>query len=207
MRLLETTKVWTGDGLGAQAAVTLTQLKRTPVEGAPFPAALYRRTQKNGQPGGYEVFIIKVVKAGTPLPGGGMVEESYEQYPTANRFGKIAWAPGGLNRATEIYENLVKGLKPCDEADDVPGENNDEPLTEPAVTRVPGQRGRAKGIRPQLTVPVMEFSVKELAVANKVDYPIAFTFIKEAIEGNTIKLVRTERRAARGKETNIYAKV
>lgn len=205
MRLLELVKVWTGDGLGQSSAVTLTQLQRTD------KVALYRRTHKNGRPQGYEVFMVKIVEAGTPLPGGGVVEESYEQYPTANRFGRIAWAPSSLGHAKTIYENLLKGRKPCDieevnnqTCDDVEGEDCSET---PAVPRVPGQRGRAKGERPQLTVPSTEFTVKELAELNKVDYPVAFIFIKEATAANTIKFLRTERRNAKGKESSIFSKV
>lgn len=198
MRTLEAVKIWTGDGLGQSSAVTLTQLKRTD------KVALYQRTMKNGRPQGYEVFMVNVVEAGTPLPGGGVVEESYEQYPTANRFGRTAWAPSSLGHAEEIYTNLVKGLKPCDIGEET---DEDETSETPAVPRVPGQRGRVKGERPRLTVPVMEFTVKELAELNKVEYPVAFTFIKEATAANTIKFVRTERRNAKGKESSIYAKI
>ncbi len=199
MKTLETVKIWGGDGLGQASAVTLTQLKRTET------AALYQRTQKNGMPGGYEVFMVKVVKAGTPQLGGGVVEEDYEVYPRANSFGRTAWAPGSLGLAEKIYENLVKGLRPRDVEST---EDDDGPEETPTVsTRVPGQRGRVKGARPQLTVPTTEFSVKELAELNTVEYPIAFTFIKEAIEANTIKLVRSERRASRGKLTNVYSKI
>jgi hypothetical protein len=51
------------------------------------------------------------------------------------------------------------------------------------------------------------FTVKELAVANSVNYPVAFTFIKEAVEGKTIKFIRTERRNVKGKESSIYSKI
>jgi hypothetical protein len=137
MRLLETTKIWTGDGLGQASAVTLTQLKRTD------KVALYQRTQKNGAPQGYEVFMVKVVEAGAPLPGGGVVEESYEQYPTANRFGRTAWAPSSLEHAEEIYANLVKGLKPCDIGEEA---DEDETPATPAVPRVPGVNvGESRG--------------------------------------------------------------
>jgi hypothetical protein len=192
VKTLETVKIWTGDGLGSAAAVTLTQLKRTDT------VALYQRTQKNGQPGGYEVFIVNIIKAGTPLPGGGVVEESYEQYPTANRFGRIAWAPGSLARAEKIYANLLEGRKPGDgdgvEDDEV------EPSNEPKVKRV-------KKELTNLTLPNMSFTVNELAEQNKVDYPIAFQFIKLAITENKVKFIRTERRNAKGKESNIYEKV
>jgi hypothetical protein len=198
MKTLEPIKIWTGDGLGQASAVTLTQLKRTPT------VALYQRTQKSGAPQGYEVFIVKIVKAGTPQLGGGVVEEDYEVYPRANSFGKTAWAPGSLGHAEKIYENLCQGLKPCDVGEETDGEETPET---PTVPRVPGQRGRVKGERPQLTVPVMEFTVKELAELNKVEYPVAFTFIKEATEAKTIKFLRTERRNAKGKESSIFAKV
>jgi hypothetical protein len=200
MRTLETVKIWSGDGLGQASAVTLTQLKRT------SDVALYQRTQKSGASQGYEVFMVKVVEAGAPLPGGGVVEESYEQYPTANRFGRTAWAPASLDHAERIYENLVRGLKPCDvsEADDEEG--NETPEI-PTVPRVSGQRGRIKKELPVLTLPDKEFTVGELAEANKVEYPIAYQFIKAALEIKTIKFVRTERRNAKGKESSIYSKI
>jgi hypothetical protein len=198
MRTLELERVWTGDGRGTQFAVTQTQVKRTDT------VALYKITLKNGAPGGYEVFMVKIVEGGTPLPGGGDVEESYEQYPTANRFGRTAWHIGSLEYAEKVYGNLVAGRKSSDCDTDAEGEDATEVSTEP---RVAGQRGRTKGPRPQLTVPVMEFSVKELAELNKVEYTVASIFVKESVESKTIKFVRPERRASRGKETNIYAKV
>lgn len=198
MKILEPVKIWTGDGLGQAGAVTLTQLKRTPT------VALYQRTQKNGMPQGYEVFMVKIVKAGTPQLGGGVVEEDYEVYPRANSFGKTAWAPGSLGHAEKIYENLVKGLKPCDVGEDV-DEDEDGGAEAPETTEPKAKR--VKKDLPVLTLPATEFSVKELAEQNKVEYSVAYLTVKAALEAKTVKLVRTERRAAKGKETSIYAKV
>ena len=197
MKILEPIKIWTGDGLGQASAVTLTQLKRTPT------VALYQRTQKSGAPQGYEVFIVKIVKAGTPQLGGGVVEEDYEVYPRANSFGKTAWAPGSLGHAEKIYENLVKGLKPGDVGED--DEGDDETPEAPETTEPKAKR--VKKELPVLTLPDKEFTVGELAELNKVEYPIAYQFTKAALEAKTVKFVRTERRNVKGKESSIYAKV
>ena len=52
-----------------------------------------------------------------------------------------------------------------------------------------------------------EFSVKELAEKNGVDYPIASIFLKEQESAGLVKRTRTERRAAKGKETQLFSKV
>jgi hypothetical protein len=112
MKLLKKEKVWTGDGLGAASAVLLKQVKRTEINHK-FPSAIYERIKiNNNRAEGYEVFIIKTIEAGTPGPGGIKTKETYEQYPTADSFGRIAWSVGTLRRAEEIYNNLIKGIKP-----------------------------------------------------------------------------------------------
>lgn len=100
MKTLELEKIWTGDGYGTTDAITLRQIKRTAT------AAIYQRFANNGNSQGFEVFTIKVVEAGTPLPGGVVVPETYEQYPTANRFGKTAWHVTNLDKAESIYVRL-----------------------------------------------------------------------------------------------------
>lgn len=100
MKTLELEKIWTGDGYGQAEAITLKQIKRNDT------SAIYQRFANNGNPQGFEVFTIKVVEAGTPLPGGVVVPETYEQYPTANKFGKTAWHVGTLEKAEAIYERL-----------------------------------------------------------------------------------------------------
>ncbi len=52
--------------------------------------AIYQRFNTDGSHRSYEVFIVKDVPKGAPLPNGKTVEESYEQYPGANAFGKTA---------------------------------------------------------------------------------------------------------------------
>lgn len=79
------------------------------------------------------------------------------------------------------------------------GENDQEP---PQTENK--HRGRPKVERASLLLPVGEFSVKELAEQNKVDYPIAFIFVKEQMAAGAIEKTRSERRAAKGKETQLF---
>jgi len=45
-----------------------------------------------------------------------------------------------------------------------------------------------------------------LATANGVPYSQAAIFVREGLENKTIQFLREERRAAKGKKSNIYAK-
>ena len=104
IKKLEIDKVWTGDGFGQADAVLLHQIKR---EGN---CAIYS-TSKVKTPAkisGYEVFRFKTILKGTPLPGGVVVEQSYEQYPGSNMFGKTAWNVHSLARAEEVMAELLK---------------------------------------------------------------------------------------------------
>lgn len=50
-----------------------------------------------------------------------------------------------------------------------------------------------------------EFTVSELAEKNGVQYPTAFNFLKGALESKSVKFLREERRAAKGKPSKIFA--
>jgi hypothetical protein len=84
-------------------------------------------------------------------------------------------------------------------------DNEDESSDTPETAEPKVKRTRKE--LPVLTIPNTEFSVKELAEQNKVEYSAAYLNVKAWLEAKTVKLVRTERRAAKGKETSIYAKV
>jgi hypothetical protein len=150
-------------------------------------------TVRVGRHDGYEIAGVQVEPAET-LPGN-------------EQWGMKGWSFPTLFAAELKFEELL-GKTPVQTCDDVEGEDCSEtsetPTTEP---RVAGHRGRAKGERPQLIMPDSEFTVKELADANKVDYPVAFLFIKESVVAKTIQFLRTERRNAKGKESSIYVKI
>lgn len=104
IKRLEIDKVWTGDGFGQAEAILLHQVKR---EGN---VAIYSfsKVKTPAKIQCWEVFRFKTVLKGTPLPGNVVVEQTYEQYPGSNMFGRSAWSVGSLGRAEEIFDELVK---------------------------------------------------------------------------------------------------
>lgn len=70
---------------------------------------LYSRTPiHDEEPRWWEVIITKVVKEGTPLPGGAKVEADYENYPGASSFGLTGWFYNRLSDAEKRFDDLVK---------------------------------------------------------------------------------------------------
>ena len=195
MKILEAVKRWTGDGYGDSQARIFTQLKRTE------KVALYKRTvESTGHDDGYEVFLIKMRHKGDKLPGGMVEEEDREVYPSAGSFGKSAWNPSSLREAEFRYNQLTGAAVPVVEEDE-----EETPVGEPVGETEPKHRGRPKAPPIVLqTIPDGEWSVKELAELNKVQYVTAYQFIKQ---NETLFVpTRTERRAAKGKETQLYKK-
>lgn len=150
-------------------------------------------TVRIGRHDGYEIAGVRVEPAET-LPGN-------------EQWGVKGWSYPTLFSAESKFEELLGRSTPVQTSDDIEGEDCSETSEVSSLPRASGQRGRVRGERPQLTVPETEFTVKELAELNKVEYPVAFTFIKEATEAKTIQFLRTERRNAKGKESSIFAKV
>jgi len=104
IKRLEIDKVWTGDGFGQAEAILLHQVKR---EGN---VAIYSfsKVKTPAKIQCWEVFRFKTILKGTPLPGNVFVEQTYEQYPGSNMFGKSAWSVHSIGRAEEIFDELVK---------------------------------------------------------------------------------------------------
>jgi len=70
---------------------------------------LYSRTGlADGRPRGFEVFKVKMVKAGASLPGGAKVEADYEQYPGKSAFGRSAWSLCGLQAEADAEALFTK---------------------------------------------------------------------------------------------------
>ena len=73
--------------------------------------AIYERQNMDGSLRSYEVFVVKVVEKGTPLPGGNSVQETYEQYPGCAAFGKTAYDCKTIDQAEKRFDELVKKVK------------------------------------------------------------------------------------------------
>jgi len=137
MKTLQQTFDKNCDGSGTQ---TFTQVKRD------GNVCLYSRTTKEGTISSYEVFVTRVIKAGTAMKGGGTETEDREAYPGKSAFGRWAWSCGGvkgLECATARFDALVKGQLPVTEA-----EGEDEETTIPVVKVV-----SATPIKEGLTLP------------------------------------------------------
>lgn len=202
MKLLDKEFTTNANQAGLQ---TFTQMKREALSNGKN-VYLYVRTAENEAVFAYEVFIASVKKAGEyKLPGGKTITytEDFEEYPGASKFGVSAWFLASLVTAEAKFLELTTA----------PVEKTPEPaivggaaLGEALAPTKKG-RGRPKGARPLLDLPDVEFSVKELAAKNDVAYPIAFVFLKEAEAQGTVKRTRTERRAAKGKPTQLFTKI
>jgi hypothetical protein len=99
MKDLEKSFKTNADGSGLQ---TFEQVKRNDI------VAVYKRIRDDGTTFGYEVFYIKIVKAGSPLPGGGVVAEDYVSYPGKSAFGKTAYFYPDLNSALAKFDEMNK---------------------------------------------------------------------------------------------------
>lgn len=76
--------------------------------------AIYRRNEVGSTRAfGFEVVLIKTVKAGTVFAKGAKpTEKDYESYPGGKSFGKSAWFYSTESKAEEKFEELVKNEQP-----------------------------------------------------------------------------------------------
>ena len=175
-------------------------------------AYIYQRTRQDQTIFGFEVFIPTIKKAGTyPLPGGKTItyNEDFEEYPGASKFGISAWFYPTLGMAEKRYNELMEVAPEIPDELETPADPGLPVVSESVAVNsgVPRGRGRPKVDRPPLSLPAGEFSCKELAASNSVDYPVAFLFLKEQEAAELVKRTRTERRAVKGPETQLFSKV
>lgn len=157
-------------------------------------AAIYARLRDN-RTLGYEVFHIKVIPKGFTykFPNGTVktVEDDTEQYPSTSQFGKTAWAPATIDRATEIFNRILlsnSSVETDDEDEDV-------------AVKTPAQIVTTSDLAPG------EFTVNMLADERKIDYVRANLLVKENLASGKFQLVRTQRLNGAKRPSNIYKKV
>ena len=164
--------------------------------------ALYRRNRVNDNRfHSFEVFIVRIVKAGASLPGGGSVVEDYEQYPGSSTFGRTAWSISGreenaLACANKKFNELLKGAAPVVEIEGA------EPETEIVhVARV--SKGEIKFQPPN---EGWTGTQKELAAfLGLTNYKEAYTPLQKWLGTGILKVVG-ERDSARGKKAKIFGR-
>ena len=139
--------------------------------------AIYERFNTDDTHRSYEVFIVKVVPKGAPLPNGKTVEESYEQYPGANAFGKTAYDCRTLAQAEERFDQLVQKVKDSVEA------------KEEAIKSGKPNRGR-RSTKTNVNVPEKgsKFNMKLLVTNTGLAQPVLFPIVKEWEKNGLIKV-------------------
>lgn len=192
---LPTEKKWSGDGWNTDPRLMF-QVKRSPKN------AIYRVTSfKTGKTTGYEVFKIRITPKGTQVFDK-VTEDDEEKYPTAEQFGKTAWATDQLDRAEYIFNRLEQGMSPYDE------EIVESEESAPVVKAEPApEKKRQHYVGVDLTFPPGEFSVDELANHNQVQYAKAYLFLRDGEEKGLVRFVKKEHRNGSRKPTKIFAKV
>jgi len=191
MKTLQKTFDKNCDGAGKQ---TFNQVKRN------GDVCLYSRTTKAGTVIGYEVFVTRVIKAGTSMKGGGVETEDREAYPGKSAFGHWAWSCGGvkgLKAAIQRFDLLVKGELPVIEA-----EGDDEETSVEVVKVV-----SATPIKAGLTLPDGPFTQKELAAFNGIaNYKQVYSDLQKMLARGILKH-GDKRESTRGKSAQLFVRV
>jgi hypothetical protein len=164
-----------------------TQIKR---EGG---VAMYERAWPDGTIKGYEVFIIKTVEKGTPLPNGKKVEETYESYPGSASFGKTASDCRSLDMAEERFEEYLEKVK-----------NRGEAAEEAKRTGKPN-RGKRTKVKTEVKVPKNRFSMKMLIAETGLTQPQLYPIVKQWLVDSVIEVVESVKaEGGRGRPSLVY---
>lgn len=178
MKTLEKEFVMNADATGNH---TFRQLRKD------HGVALYERIRPDNSHFGYEVFVIKTVKAGKKLPGGKVVEEDYERYPGAHVWGKTAWSAKTLDEAEEKFDKLV--------------------ATAQSEEGQPKRRGR-KSKKVSLVLPKGDFTMKMLIAETGLTQPVLYVRLQKMIAEGAVKEVgRVKPEGGRGKAAVVYKTV
>ena len=157
--------------------------------------AMYERLNMDGTHRSYEVFIVKVVEKGTPLPGGNKVQETYEQYPGCAAFGRTAHDCKTMDVAETRFAELVEKVKASAEAKE-----------EAAKTGQPIRRGRKSNPKTAtVTVPTGKFTMKMLISEYQLPQPTLYLIVKKWIADAKVSIVDSvKNESGRGKPALVY---
>jgi len=168
-----------------------TQVKR---EGK---VAIYKRSWPDGEVKSYEVFIIKTVEKGSPLPNGKTVEETYESYPGAASFGKTAYDCKTIDRAESRFVELMEKVK-----------NRDDAKEEAMGTGKPVRRGRKASVNKNvMTIPSKnsKFTINMMISDTGEKKPNLYIIVKKWIADGLVRVAGTQRKEGqRGRAEVVY---
>jgi hypothetical protein len=189
MKTLEQNFVMNADKCGDH---TFTQTRR---EGN---ICCYRRNKVDDERfHSFEVFIIRVVKAGSPLPGGGSVAEDYEPYPGKSAFGRTAWSINTEQRANTVFNGLLSAKHSIPEPDTTTAEETELVNVVKVV--------RPKSDRRAIKFPKGPFTQKELAAFNSIEnYKEVYTDLQRALADGTLKISAQVKEVSRGRAAKMF---
>lgn len=167
--------------------------------------AIFHKVGLDPQPhdAGFEVVVIG--RHNGYEIAGNKIEPS-ECYPSNEQWGTKGWSYRDLFTAEARYLRLRNGDVTVDLSEAAPvGETEEAPV--PPVAPKSQRRARGSGL-PEITFPEGEFSIKEAAALNPDLNPATvYLCVKDAEKNGVVKATRQERRAERGKPTQLFQKV
>jgi hypothetical protein len=209
MILLETEKIWTGDGFGS-TPVTLKQIKieRLPkiVNPKTVGVAMYERISKNGKFDGYEVFQIRVSFKGDKLPNGSQVEDDRERYPSSASFGKYAWHCLKRERAEEVFNQQLFLIKSKLSGETIPETIQPLPEEKEKEELIPQQE--TPKTSKTIILPEGEFSTIQFGQVNNMPVPgKGYLTLRALVEiGMVVESSRRKIGIGQGRATIFYKK-
>ncbi len=141
--------------------------------------AIYHRTSPTSNFQSFEVFTIKTIEKGSPLPNGKFVEETYESYPGHASFGKTAYECIDLFHAEERFDQLLIKVKLLNSAKE-----------ESKLTGIPIKRGRRPSANKiSVPIPTDAFTMKSLIQLTNLSQPFLYLTIKQWIANGKVKIL------------------
>lgn len=129
----------------------------------------------------------------------GIAIEPAETFPGSEQWGISGWTYKNLFAAEQRYDSILGKIS----ISLVDSEPDDPEINESTLPSI--HRGRPRRNKITLVLPPGEFSTKDVAELNTVDYADAVFFLKDKIASGAVKSVREERRAPRGPMTKIFS--
>jgi len=170
-----------------------------------------RRREKDNSLHCYEIFRARLIKKGSPLPGGIFEKEDRVAYPGASSFGTAtpfrAWFAINLGQAEKIFDDIVKKGNALVIASETEIPEEEEIDTKVSVKKQgeAGKRGRKAVDRDTINIPKDKFTLKQLHFMNpQVSFGFLYQHIRTLI-GITIKIEDTIK--GRGKPTILYSPI
>lgn len=166
-------------------------------------AIFHKEAMANRHPlpfdGGFEVVVITRHEQ---YQLGDAIIEAGESYPSPEQWGYRGWSYNYLNLAFKKYESLLN--KPIESM----GEDVSPAPEEDEVVEIKSELTSSKSSELFLQFPSGQFTAKELAEYNHMDYNSASVFIRHELEKSITKSgQRPQPEGKRGKPSTLYTKI